>query len=64
MTSFFAFSAQQRIRKENVLLKLNQLINWKTISKRLKGIYKKDIEDKGGERPYDPVKMFKTILLG
>ena len=36
MTSFFAFSAQQRIRKENVLLKLNQLINWKTISKRLK----------------------------
>ena len=29
-----------------------------------KGLYKKDIEDKGGERPYDPVKMFKAILLG
>jgi len=64
MTSFFTFSAEQRIKKENTLIKLNKLIDWKQIEKKLKGLYKKDIEDKGGERPYDPIKMFKAVLLG
>jgi len=64
MTSFFSYSAELRIKKENTLLKLNKLLDCKRIEQRLKGLYKKDIEDKGGERPYDPVKMFKAILLG
>jgi IS5 family transposase len=64
MSSFFSYSADLRIKKNNTLLKLNKLIDWTLIEKRLKGIYKKDIEDKGGERPYDPIKMFKSILLG
>jgi len=64
MSSFFSFSAQQRLNKNNLLLKLNKIIDWKKIEKRFKGFYKKDIEDKGGERPYEPLKMFKAILLG
>lgn len=64
MTTFFSFGAEKKIKKENVLLKLRHLINWDTIAIHLKGFYKKDIDDKGGTRPYDPIKMFKAILLG
>jgi len=62
--NFFEFGAVERLGKENKLLKLNQLIDWKRLDKHFKGLYKKDIEDKGGQRPYDPIKMFKAILLG
>ena len=64
MTTFFSFSAEQRIKKSNTLLKLNNLIDWKRIEKQLKGIYKKEILDQGGQRPYASIKMFKSILLG
>jgi len=64
MTTFFSFGTEKRIKKENVLLKLKHLINWDNIAMHLKGFYKKDIEDKGGTRPYDPTRMFKAILLG
>ena len=64
MTSFFSFSALDRLSKDNLLVKLNKLIDWKRIEKRLKGLYKLEIQDKGGERPYDPLKMFKATLLG
>jgi len=36
-------------------VKFNKLIDWNRIEKKFKRFYKKDIEDKGGERPYDPV---------
>ena len=64
MTSFFSFSALGRLSKDNLLVKLNKLLDWKRIEKRLKGLYKLEIQDKGGERPYDPLKMFKATLLG
>ena len=64
MTSFFSFSALDRLSKDNLLVKMNKLLDWKKIEKRLKGFYKLEIQDKGGERPYDPLKMFKAILLG
>jgi len=64
MATFFSYSAESRIKKGNKLLKMNKIINWKKISKKLKGFYKKDIEDKGGKRPYDTTKMFKCLLLG
>ncbi len=64
MPSLFSYSAEQRIKKSNVLLKLNNLPDWKKIEKNLKGLYKKDVIDKGGQRPYEPLKMFKAILLG
>jgi len=64
MTSFFSYSVDQRIKKDNLLLKLNKLIEWSKIKNKLNKLYKKDIQDKGGERPYDPLKMFKAILLG
>ena len=64
MSSFFSFSAEQRLNKNNLLLKLNKLIDWQRIEQKFKRFYKKDIEDKGGERPYEPLKMFKAVLLG
>lgn len=64
MASFFSFSAKQRIKKDHFLLKLDKLIDWRKIGQKLNKLYKKDLLDKGGERPYDPVKMFKAILLG
>ena len=64
MTSFFSFEVKQRIKKDHFLLKLDKLLDWTKIEKLLNKLYKKDILDKGGERPYDPIKMFKAILLG
>lgn len=62
--SFFSLGAEGRIKKTNVLFKLNKLIKWERIAEKLKKFHKKDIEDNGGQRPYDPLKMFKAILLG
>ena len=64
MTSFFSFSAETRIKRENPLLKLNQLINREKLKPQLKGIHKNDINDQGRPKPYDPIKMFKALLLG
>lgn len=64
MSSFFTYSAENRIKKDNLLLKLNKLIDWDKIAIKLKGLYKKETEDKGGQRPYDSIKMFKALLLG
>lgn len=50
MSSFFSFSVDQRIKKDNFLLKLHKLIDWKRLEMKFKGIYKKDIEDKGGRK--------------
>jgi hypothetical protein len=41
MTSFFAFSAYDRLGKENFLLKLNKLLDWEKIEKKLKGLYER-----------------------
>ena len=64
MTTFFSYSAEQRIKKSNILLKLNKLINWGKIERKLRGLYKKDILDQGGQRPYVSINMFKALLLG
>ena len=35
-----------------------------SLKEKLKGLHRKEIIDKGGQRPYDPKKMFKALLLG
>jgi len=45
MTSFFAYSVDQRIKKENLLLKLNKIIEWSKIKNRLNKLYKKDFQE-------------------
>ena len=62
--SFFTIGAQARLGKNNHLLKLNELIDWNRIGRKLKGLHKNEVNSKGGPIAYDPLKMFKAILLG
>lgn len=64
MVTFFEVAAQRKIKSSNQLLKLEALIDWKKIKSRLKGLYTFEEKDQGGQRPYDPLKMFKALLLG
>lgn len=62
--SLFVLGAEERLGKENKLIKMGQMIDWQRFEKYFKGFYKNEIEDKGGKRPYEVIKMFKAILLG
>jgi IS5 family transposase len=63
MASFFTLGAQEKL-KGNKLLKLETLINWESMRKHLRGIHRNDKDASvGGQKPYDHVKMLKTILL-
>lgn len=62
--SFFTIGAKTRLRKDNILLKLNKLIDWDRIARKLKGLHKNEVNPKGGPIAYEPIKMFKSILLG
>jgi IS5 family transposase len=64
MASFFAFTAESRVGNKNVLVRLNNIIDWEKFKSCLKGIHKNDIYSKGGPKCYDHVKMFKALLLG
>ncbi len=60
----FTYGAEERLGNENKLLKLNELLNWPRLASMIKGLYRSEENDKGGQRPYDPLKMFKAVLLG
>lgn len=62
--SFLVMEAKTRVKKDNKLLKINLLIDWSKISGKLKNMYRYEINGKGGQTPYDSLKMFKAILLG
>jgi IS5 family transposase len=62
--SFLRLEATSRLGKENKLIKLDKIINWEKIGKKLKGLYAYEINGEGGQEPYDSLKMFKAILLG
>ena len=62
--SFFTIGAQARLGENNHLLKLNDLIDWDRIGRKLKGLHKNEVNSKGGQIAYDALKMFKAILLG
>lgn len=64
MTSFFMMGAEERVVTENKLIKLSSLIDWKKFKPMLKGLHKNEENSQGGQIPYDPLKMFKAILLG
>lgn len=64
MVTFFEMGVTRRLGNSNQLMRLSQLIDWKGVRSRLKGLYKMEENDQGGQRPYDPLKMFKAILLG
>ncbi len=56
--------AQERIGQNNQLIKLNQLIDWSKLRRHLKGLHKNEENFQGGPEAYDPVMMFKLVLLG
>ena len=62
--SFLSFEAKNRIGKENRLVKLSLMLDWERIGRELDGIFAYEINGKGGQKPYDSVKMFKAVLLG
>ena len=54
----------QRIGKDNQLLNLDKLIDWKAIENLLTHIHKNDVDSRGGPIRYKHLSMFKAILLG
>lgn len=63
-TSFFMLGAEQAVGRDNLLMKLNQLIRWKEFEPLLIGIHRNDVNSQGGQKGYDNLKMFKAIILG
>ncbi len=65
MVTFFDIGAEFKLGKNNKLVKLSQLINWKRISNLLAKVHDRDEKDIGhGGFSYDKLKMFKAVLLG
>lgn len=63
MVTFFEIGTEARL-KDNKLLKLGKLINWKRVSNLLAKVHQRDISCEPGGQMYDKLKMFKAILLG
>ena len=62
--SFLSCEAKRRVKKENQLMKLERMLDWRRVDRLLKGIYAYEVNGNGGQKPYDSVKMFKALLLG
>lgn len=59
MGSFFELGVKEHLGSDNQLVKLGKIINWNKLLPQLGNVHKED-----GPRGYDPLKMFKAILLG
>lgn len=58
---FFSFEGRRRIGSENVLLKVAALVDWSRIGAVLRGA---GLRSGLGPQGYDPVVLFKCLLLG
>jgi IS5 family transposase len=63
MLSFFMIEAQPLV-KDTQTMKLHQLLDWKEIDRQLVDSYKREFSHAGGPEPFDPLGMFKLMLLG
>lgn len=61
--SLFMLGANRKLKETNKLLILLKLIDWGKCRKYLKNIHKNDINPQGGQKAYDNLQMFKTLLL-
>lgn len=61
--SLFMLGANKKVKETNKLVMLLKLINWKKCRNYLKSVHKNDINSQGGQKAYDNLKMFKTLLL-
>ena len=67
MNSFFKETLKSRLYKNKAkypLLKVNDLLNWQVIGNKLRRAKSRLRNDRRGNGGYDPLKMFKAILLG
>jgi IS5 family transposase len=66
MSSFFKSSIKAMLKDKELypLLKLNDVIEWKNISNHLRLEKQSHRKDARGNKSYDPLRMFKAILLG
>lgn len=65
--SFFKETLKARLYQNKAkypLLKLDDLLDWKTIGDKLRRARSRSRSDRRGNSGYDPLKMFKAILLG
>jgi IS5 family transposase len=62
MASFFDIDMESHLGDDNQLIKLNKLIDWSKFSKHLENIHQKT-ERADGPKGYNPLKMFKCLLL-
>ena len=58
---FFSYEGAKRIGSENILVKVDQLIDWSRFSRLLKRAH---IGKQLGPTGYDPLLLFKCLLLG
>ena len=61
--SFAQYEMLGRLQEDNVLLKINRLINWQAFRPILTGLYQREKSNAGGQIPHDALMMFKAILL-
>lgn len=61
--SFFTSMIEQRISDDNQLIKLNKIIDWEMIRKKLSRVYPDRINPISGVKPYSSLNMFKVLLL-
>ena len=59
MGSFFEVGVKEHLGLDNQLVKLGKLIDWNKFTPLLKNVHKEE-----GPRGYDPLKMFKSLILG
>lgn len=50
--------------QDSPTMRLHELIDWADIAHKLKGLYKREATRGGGPEPYEPLAMFKAMLLG
>ena len=62
--SFGTLELAERLNRDNVLLKIEALIEWEDLRPKLTGLYKRELSHGGGQEPFDGLLMFKAILLG
>ncbi|PTQ81235.1 transposase-like protein DUF772 [Nitrosomonas ureae] len=62
--SFGTLELAERLKRENVLVKIDALIEWEDLRPKLTGLYKRELSHGGGQEPFDGLLMFKAILLG
>lgn len=61
--SFFMLGVNKKVKETNKLVTLLKLLDWEKCRKCLKNVHKNDINPQGGQKAYDNLKMFKTLLL-